>query len=194
MVEMFKELRAELARKGIHILIALVPFLATISLSNTALLLMCGILFYTWAESMRFLGFSLPFISPFTKSVLRKREQNRFALGPVTLGLGALLSLLAFPPSVSAAAIYALAFGDSAAGLVGKFLGRFRPAFLAGKSVEGSLACFTVAFSAGFLVFGEWKIAVAVGLGSMLADALPIKDFDNLLLPLAAGLCALVFL
>jgi len=194
MVKMLRELRAELARKSIHILIALIPFLAAINLSNTVLLLMCGILFYTWAESMRFLGFSLPFISPFTQSVLRKREQNRFALGPVTLGLGALLSLLAFPPNVSAAAIYALAFADSAAGIVGRFLGRFRPAFLAGKSVEGSLACFTVAFFAGFVVFRDWKIAIAVGLGSMLADALPIKDFDNLLLPLTAGLCALAFL
>jgi dolichol kinase len=188
------ELRAEFARKGIHILIALVPSFAALNLSYTALLLMGGILFYTWAESMRFLGFSLPIISSVTKSVLRKREQTRFALGPVTLGLGALLSLLIFPPSVAAASIYAVAFGDSTAGLVGRFLGRFRPAFLAGKSLEGSLACFTVAFFAGFLVFREWPIAMAIGLGSMFADALPIKDFDNLLLPLAAGLCALAFL
>jgi dolichol kinase len=191
---MLREIRAELARKSIHILIAMVPGLAAINLSNTALLLMSGILFYTWAESMRFLGFSIPAVSYVTKSLLRTREQKRFALGPVTLGLGALLSLLIFPFNVATAAIYALAFGDSAAGLVGKFLGRFRPAFLAGKSLEGSLACFTVAFFAGFLVFGEWKISIAVGIGSMLADALPIKDFDNLLLPLIAGLCALAFL
>jgi dolichol kinase len=189
-----KELKAEFARKGLHILIAAVPSLAAVSLSNTALLLMGGILFYTWAESMRFLGIPMPVISSVTEAVLRKREQGRFALGPATLGLGALLSLLLFPPSVAAAAIYALAFGDSAAGIIGRFLGRFRPAFLAGKSLEGSLACFAAAFFAGFLVFREWKIALAVGLGSMLADALPIKDFDNLLLPLAAGLCALIFL
>ena len=189
-----RELRAEFARKGMHILIAMIPGLAAVDLSNTTLLLMGGILFYTWAESMRFLGFTLPIISSVTASVLRKREQNRFALGPVTLGLGALLSLLIFPPSVAAAAIYALAFGDSAAGLVGRFLGRFRPAFLAGKSLEGSLACFAAAFVAGFLVFREWKIAAALALGAMLADALPITDFDNLLLPLTAGLCALVFL
>jgi len=189
-----KEFKSELLRKAVHILIALVPGLAAIHLSNTILLLMGGVLFYTWAESMRFLGFTLPAISPFTASVLRKRELGRFALGPITLGLGTLLSLLIFPPNVAAAAIYALAFGDSAAGLVGRFLGRFRPAFLAGKSLEGSFACFAVAFLAGFMVFREWKIAVAIGLGSMLADALPIKDFDNLLLPLLAGLCAMAFL
>ena len=190
----FSEFKSELARKCIHILIALVPGLAAINLSNTALLLMGGALFYAGAESMRFLGLPMPVISSVTESVLRKREQDRFAAGPVTLGLGALLSLLIFPPNVASAAIYALAFGDSAAGLVGRFLGRRRPAFLAGKSLEGSLACFTVAFLAGFLVFQDWKIAAAVGLGSMLADALPIKDFDNLLLPLAAGFCAMVVL
>ena len=190
----FGELRSELARKSLHMLIAMVPGLAAISFSDTALLLMIGTLFYAWAESMRFLGFSLPVISPVTAAVLRKREQGRFALGPITLGLGALLSLLIFPPKVAAAAIYALAFGDSAAGFVGRFLGRLRPAFLAGKSIEGSLACLVVAFLAGFMVFEEWKIALAVGIGSMLADALPIKDFDNLLLPLTAGLFSLAFM
>jgi len=189
-----KDLRAELLRKAVHMLIAMVPTLAAINLSHTILLLLGGILFYTWAESMRFLGFALPGISSFTASVLRKREQGRFALGPITLGLGAILSLLIFPFDVAAAAIYALAFGDSAAGVVGRFLGRLRPAFLAGKSIEGSLACFVMAFLAGFMVFHDWKIAIAVGLGSALADALPIKDFDNLLLPLTAGLCAIAFL
>jgi dolichol kinase len=154
---------------------------------------MVGILFYTWAEGMRFLGFSLPLISRVTEAVLRKREEGRFALAPATLGLGTLLSMLLFPPAVAAAAIYALAFGDSAASLVGKFLGRLRPAFLMGKSLEGSLACFAASAVAGFLVFHDWKTASVVGAASMLVDSLPFKDFDNLLLPLVAGLSALVF-
>ena len=193
-ISRFKGLGTELARKSMHMLIAAVPCLAAINFSNTALLLMGGILFYSWAESMRFLGFSLPVISPVTAAVLRKREHGRFALGPVTLGLGTLLSLLIFPADIAAASIYALAFGDSAAGVAGRFLGRFRPAFLAGKSLEGSIACFAVAFLAGFLVFRDWKIAMAVGFGAMVADALPIKDFDNLLLPLTAGFCAMFFI
>ena len=181
---------AELARKSLHLLIALVPALAALNRSNTALLLMGGILFYTWAEGMRFLGFSLPVISRVTAAVLRKRELGRFALAPVTLGLGALLALLIFPPNVAAAAIYALAFGDSVSSLVGKSLGRIRPAFLAGKSIEGSIACFTTSTLAAFLVFKNWKTALIVGVASMLVDALPLREFDNLLLPLAAGLGA----
>jgi dolichol kinase len=188
-----KELAAELARKGIHLLIALVPALSAMNRSNTALLLMGGILFYTWAESMRFLGLSMPLISRITAALIREREEGHFALGPVTLGLGALLSLLSFPPQVCAAAVYALAFGDSASSLVGKFLGRLRPSFMAGKSLEGSLACFAVSALAGFFVFHDSKIALAVGMATMLVDTLPFEDFDNLLLPLAAGFAVSIF-
>jgi dolichol kinase len=186
-------LKSELTRKGIHVLIAFVPFLASsIGRSHTALLMMVGILFYTCAESMRFLGFSPPLVSSVTGAVLRVREYGRFAGGPVTLGLGALLALLLFPPPIAAAAIYALAFGDSAATLVGRFIGRFRPAFLSGKSVEGSLACFTFSFLSAYLVLRDWKSALAMGIAAMITDALPLKDFDNLLLPLAAGIGAVV--
>jgi len=183
-------MEAELKRKGIHILIALVPFLAAWNLSHTALLLMGGVFFYACVEFLRFLGFSPPFVSSIAKSVLREREKGRFALGPVTLGFGALFTILLFPPQAAAAAVYILAFGDSAATLAGKSLGRLRPAFMRGKSVEGSLACFAVSAAACFFVFGDWRIAVATGLVSMAVEALPAKEFDNILLPLAAALAA----
>jgi dolichol kinase len=186
---MFKtdELKAELTRKSIHMLIALVPTLAAINRSHTVLFLMLGTLFYACAESMRFLGFSPPLVSSVTSRVLRRREEGRFAIAPVTLGLGALLSLLLFPPQAAAAAIYVLAFGDSVSTLAGKFLGRLRPAFLSGKSVEGSLACFAVSTLACYLVYHDWKVAAAVGAVSVVVDALPFREFDNIFLPLAAG-------
>ena len=186
-------MKGELVRKSLHMLIALVPGFAALNRSHTALLLMGAVLFYSWAEGLRFVGFSLPFISKVTKTVLREREQGHFALGPVTLGLGALFALLLFPPRAAAVAVYVLAFADSAATLAGKFLGRIRPAFMAGKSLEGSIACFIAAALCGFLVFHDWKIALAVGLASMLAEALPLGDFDNLLLPVTAGLTAFIF-
>lgn len=185
------EFRTELARKGIHIFIALVPLLAAADRPDTVLLLMAGVLFYACAESMRFLGIPLPLISVVTAAVSRKRE--RFALGPLTLGLGAILALLIFPPPAAAAAIYALAFGDSASVLIGRFLGRIRPAFLSGKSLEGIMACFIAASISGYLVYGNWRTALAVGLASLLVDTLPIGDFDNILMPLAAGLGAIIF-
>jgi len=174
-------------------LIALVPTLAALDRSNTALLLMAGVLFYSCAESFRFLGFSLPLISSVTKVVSRRREQGHFAIAPITLGLGAFLAISIFPPPAAAAAIYALAFGDSLSTITGKFLGRLRPAFLCGKSVEGSLVCFAVSTLAAYLVFSELKTAFAVGFASLLVDALPIREFDNIFLPLAAGFAALLF-
>jgi dolichol kinase len=187
------ELGTELLRKCIHMLIALVPSLAAIDRSNAALLLMAGVFFYFCAESLRFLGFSLPLISSVTRAVSRKREFGHFTLAPVTLGLGALLAIIIFPPPAAAAAIYALAFGDSVSTITGKFLGRLRPAFLSGKSIEGSLACFTVSALAAYLVFFDTKTALTVGFASLLVDALPIREFDNILLPLAAGFVAMVF-
>jgi len=184
--------RAEFARKGIHILIALVPALAAFNRSNTALILMGGVFFYACAEEARFLGFTPPLIASITARVQRKREDGHFALGPITLGLGALLALLLFPPQIAAVAVYVIAFSDSAATLVGKFLGRLRPAFMAGKSVEGSLACFVASALVCFLILRDWRTALITALSCMLAEALPFEDFDNLVLPMTAGLVALI--
>jgi len=189
---MIDTMKSELIRKGIHTLIALAPWLADINRSHTALFLMGGVFFYAFVEGLRYLGFSPPLTSSLTRSVLREREEGRLALGPVTLGLGALLALILFPPKAAAAGIYILAFADSAATLTGKFLGRIRPAFLAGKSLEGSLACLAVATLACFWVFRDWRVAVATGIVSMLVEAFPGRDFDNLLLPLAAGFTAML--
>jgi len=187
------ELGMELLRKSMHMLIALVPSIAVVfGRSGVALLLMGGVLFYACAEGLRFLGFSLPVISGVTRAVSRKKEQGRFALAPVTLGLGALIVISIFPQAQAAAAIYALAFGDSASTLAGKCLGRLRPAFLSGKSLEGSLACFAASALAAYLVFSNLKTALAVGFASLLIDALPLGEFDNILLPLAAGFAALI--
>ena len=185
-----REKKPELARKSLHLLIALVPALAAINLSLTSLLLMSGTLIYFWAESMRFLGFSPPVISSITRYVLRKKEDGHFVLGPITLGLGALLSLLLFPPKLAALAIYVTAFADCSAGLIGQFLGRYRPAFMSGKSIEGTLAGFAAAALVSFFLFNDLKISLSIGLISVLVDLFPLGDFDNLILPLAVGFVA----
>jgi dolichol kinase len=148
---------------------------------------MLGILVYTFAESLRYMGFSLPLISSITETVMRRKEQGHFTTAPVTLGLGALLVLLVFPPEIAAASIYVLAFGDSAGTIIGKFAGRIRPAFLAGKSIEGSLACLVVSFICVYFVFKDWKIALIASLAALFVDILPLGDMDHGLMPLAGG-------
>ena len=185
-------MKPEFARKSLHLLIALVPVLAGLNLSYTALLLMVGMLIFCSAESMRFLGFSPPIVSSITRYVIRKREYGHFALGPITLGLGALLTLLLFPPMAAALAIYVLAFADCAATLVGKGFGRHRPGFMRGKSIEGTLAGFTVAAFIGFILFQDLRITLAAAAISVLVDLFPLGDFDNLILPLAVGMAAVL--
>lgn len=183
----FHEVKTEIIRKAIHFLIALSPTLADLNRPLTMILLMAGTLFYAWVEYLRLSGINVPLISSITNMASRTRDKGRFVLGPVTLGLGALLSLLLYPSPASTIAIYALAFGDGVASLVGKLFGRYRPTFLHGKSLEGSIACFTIVFLAAYHVCWDYKIALSAALSATFAEALPIRDYDNLIIPLIVG-------
>jgi dolichol kinase len=133
-------------------------------------------------------GIRVPFVSDLTSAASRSRDQGRFVLGPVTLGLGALLALLLYPSPAASIAIYALAFGDGFASLVGKFFGQIRPRFLFGKSLEGSGACFIAVLIAAFRVSGDLRVACIAALTAAAVEALPLEDFDNLALPVTVGL------
>jgi dolichol kinase len=68
------------------------------------------------------------------------------------------------------------AFGDSAAALVGKIIGRHKT--FPGKSLEGSLACFAVCFIAGLFIF-NWQFALAGATIAAIVEAIPWKISDN---------------
>jgi dolichol kinase len=182
------EIKSEIIRKLIHFLIALCPLMASINRLFTLIFLMIGTLTYTIFEIFRLRGIKIPVVSALTEITSRPHEQGRFILGPVTLGIGALVSLLLFSPLAASVAVYALAFGDGCAGLAGKLFGRLRPPFLCGKSVEGSIVCFAVVFLVSYAVSTNIRLALLAALAAVLTEALPLKDFDNLALPLAVGL------
>lgn len=182
------ELKTEIIRKSIHFLIALSPSMAAINKPFTVVFLMIGTLGYTIMETLRLSGVKVPVISSLTGMASRSRDIGRFVMGPVTLGLGSLLALLLYPSPAAAIAIYALAFGDGFASLVGKFFGKWRPAFLCGKSVEGSFACFAAVFASAYAVSGSLHIALTAAITAMAVEALPLEDYDNLVLPITVGL------
>jgi len=182
------ELKTEIVRKSIHFLIALSPFMATINRPVTVLFLIAGTLGYTLMEYLRLYGVKIPVISSLTSMASRSRDMGRFVMGPVTLGFGALLALLLYPSPVASIAIYALAFGDGFASLVGKFFGKWRPAILCGKSVEGSLACFTAVFISALAVSHNINIALIAAFTATVVEALPLEDFDNMAIPVTVGL------
>ncbi|MCL2128066.1 MAG: phosphatidate cytidylyltransferase, partial [Treponema sp.] len=132
-------------------------------------------------------GVKVPLVSALTTMASRPRDSGGFVLGPVTLGIGALLALLLFPSPAATIGIYALAFGDGFAGLAGKLFGSRRPAFLFGKSVEGSAACFAAVFLSAWLVSGNYAVSVSAAVTATAVEALPLEDYDNIALPLAVG-------
>ena len=184
----FQIIKSEFIRKAIHFLIALSPLMAAFSVSLTLTVLAAGILSFICFESLRIRGITVPLISTLTLMASRQRDQGRFVLGPITLGLGAFLALSLFPLETASIAIYALAFGDGFAGLVGKTFGNTRPAFLYGKSLEGSLACFFMVFISSWRVCRNLPLSLSVAFTASIVEALPLEDFDNILLPLAVGL------
>ena len=181
------DIRTEAVRKSIHFLIALCPGMAVISYPLTVLALTAGVLFYAFMEWLRLLGLTVPLISVLTDMASRPRDMNRFVLGPVTLGIGALLSLLLFPLPVAFIGIYALAFGDGFASLAGKLFGRCRPAFLFGKSAEGSFACFIATYLCAYFVSHNFTVSLVAAFTAAAVEALPLEDYDNIALPLVVG-------
>lgn len=186
------EIVIELVRKSIHLLVAFTPLLLSISKPLTLALLALGIAAFAAFETLRMRGVRVPLISALTEKAARKRDAGRFVKGPITLGLGALLSALLFAPVPASVAIYILAFGDGFSSLVGKLFGHVRMPLTRGKSVEGSLTCLVVSMLSAYAVSGKLGASAAVAAFATVVEALPTKDWDNILLPLAAGLMATV--
>ena len=184
------ELRTELVRKAIHLLIAVVPFLAAYNIAATLILLAAGTIFYTVAEYFRSRGHELFLISRLTILASRHRDQGRFVLGPITLGVGAMLALLLYPDPSATIAIFALAFGDSISSLIGKFYGSTTIPHTGGKTIAGSVACFLAVLLIAYRVTGMLGSAVIIAVAATVLEALPTRDLDNILMPVGTGFIA----
>ena len=182
--------QGEIVRKSLHFLIALVPLLASVSLPATLGLLAAGTLFYSFAESSRLRGVPIPLVSELTLIASRERDRKGFVLGPVTLGLGAMLALLLYPLPAASLGIYALAFGDGIASLAGTMLRGPKLPMAAGKTLSGSLACFAAVFTVTLAVTQRPVDALIIGAASALLEAIPAGNFDNIVLPVGVGLLA----
>ncbi len=156
----------------------------------------CGTLIYVYTELLRQEGREIPVVSFITTIAQRNRDVGKFVLGPVTLGLGAMSALIMYPDPAASIAIYALAFGDGLASLVGKYFGRIRIPFTGGKTIAGSLACFTAVFFVAFRISGMAIQSVIIAAAATLIEMAPSKDLDNILMPTGTGLIAsqLIFL
>jgi len=188
------EISTEILRKSIHMLIALVPLLAGLNLQLTLVMLAAGVLFYTWSEVQRLHGRPVFLISTITTHAARVRDRDRFVLGPITLGLGAMLALFLYPQPAAAMAVYALAFGDGLAALVGKMFGRISIPHTGGKTIIGSLACFATVLALALGIVHEPREAVLIALAATGLELFPTKDMDNIILPVGVGLLTMLLM
>lgn len=198
-----KLLLKELFRKSIHLCAALVPFLLERFYFLTIGLLVTALIAYTICELLRLKGKKIPLVSRITEIAARQRDQDKFVLGPVTLVLGILLCIFInrYPPSCKIG-IFALAFGDGLASLCGKFFGKVHIPFTRGKTVAGSLACFTAVFISSFIVLssvtgsngnaGAAEAAFFLAGISMFIELLPLADMDNIIIPPVIGFLSLI--
>ena len=184
------KLHREFVRKAIHLLVAFVPYLAWVNRPLTMAALASGTLFYVFSEALRLRGSPVLLVSDITVLASRDGDRGRFVLGPVTLGLGAMLALLLYPEPAATIAIYALAFGDGFASIVGMSFGRRRVPFTRDKTIAGSLACFLGVYLSCLLVTGDHGFALPIALASTVLEAIPTGDLDNLLIPVGTGLVA----
>lgn len=185
-------LRKEFFRKAIHICTAFVPFFLSLSKPFVIVCLSLAGILYVVAETLRRHGKEIPLISAVTAAAARKRDENKFVLGPVTLVAGILIAAVFLPEKATAAGIYALAFGDGLASLAGKTFGKLKIPYTHGKTAAGSLTCFTAIFCTCFLVTGSAKTALASAAIGACVEVLPLKDFDNLIIPVLIGLIVIV--
>ena len=177
----------ELFRKSIHICSSFVPLFLKFAYWPVIALLLLALIFYTLSEILRSKGIELPLISKVTEIAARKRDENHFVLGPVTLVCGILLAALLLPLDCARVGIFALAFGDGLASLMGKLIGKITIPGAHGKTAAGSLTCFFAVFISTFCCCGNCLIALTVALCAMFIEILPLSDFDNLIIPPAIG-------
>lgn len=178
----------ELFRKSIHICSSFVPLFLGFAYWPVITLLLLAIVVYTISELLRAKGINIPLISKITEIAARKRDENRFVLGPVTLACGILIAALLLPLDCARVGIFALAFGDGLASLMGKLFGKITIPGAHGKTAAGSLTCFFAVFISTFCCCGNCLVSLITALCAMFIEVLPLSDFDNLIIPPVIGL------
>lgn len=184
----------ELFRKTIHLCSAFLPYFFGLAKFPFLIALAAVLVIYIISEFLRLNGINIPIISSVTKVAARKRDENKFVIGPVTLCIGIILAELLCEPLPAAIGIYALAFGDGLASLAGKLFGCIQIPLTQGKTAAGSLVCFTAIFISTFAACRQTHIALIIATVGMFVEVLPLKDLDNILIPVGLGGLATILL
>lgn len=177
----------ELFRKTIHICSAFVPLLLRYIYWPTIGLLVFAAVVYTICQILMLRGIQIPLVSNIINLAARKRDENKFVLGPLTLVFGILIAALILPLPYASVGIFALSFGDGSASLVGKLFGKITIPGARGKTVAGSMACFMAVYISTFCCSRNCLVSFITAVIAMFVEVLPLADFDNLIIPIIIG-------
>ena len=132
------------------------------------------------------------FVLKLTGPITRREEIHTYS-SMVSFIIASFIAVLVFPPAIASLALLLLAFSDPAASIIGILYGEEK--FHNGKSLQGSLACFAVAFIT-ILIFVSNQhlasinfisIAFVGALATTVAELSIIKVDDNFSIPILGG-------
>jgi HAD superfamily phosphoserine phosphatase-like hydrolase len=176
----------DLVREDIHASGIFMPVIAgLIGVPIVAAIIILIALIYTASELNRLEGRELPLVSAITRHAASQSELYGFAPAPLYFAFGIVVTLILFPAHASGAAIAMFCLGDSTASLFGGMVSTSLP-FNKGKTWEGSLAGFFLAFLAGTLFVQPLWALVGAAI-AMTVEVLPLPVNDNILVPVITG-------
>ena len=177
----------EIKRKIVHLATLIIPVGYALSSEESVILFLVP--FFLALLSVDFLrhfhlGMASLFEKYFFRRVLREEEKATF-MGSTYFIFSTILTILLFPKSIAIASILILILSDTAAALVGKWIGRIK---IFGKTLEGSMAFLLTSLLIiwAYPNLNRFSGSLAA-LGATLIEVLPIKVSDNLTIPLVAG-------
>src|SRR4030066_1735799 len=177
----------EIKRKIFHLATLIIPVGYALTSEETAILFLVPFFIaLLLVDLLRHFhsGMASLFGKYFFERVLREEEKPTF-MGATYFIFSTILTILLFPKSIAIASILILILSDTAAALVGKWIGRVN---IFGKTLEGSMAFLITSLLIVWIYpnLGRFSGSLAA-LGAALVEVLPIRVNDNLSIPLVAA-------
>jgi dolichol kinase len=177
----------EIKRKIVHLTTLVIPIGYTLTSEKIVILFLVPFfLALLLVDLLRHFhpGMASLFRKYFFGRVLREEEKPTF-MGSTYFIFSTILTILLFPKSIAITSILILILSDTAAALVGKWVGRVQ---ILGKTLEGSVAFFLTSLFIVWIYPNLDRLSGSLAaFGAAWIEILPIKLNDNLSIPLVAG-------
>ncbi len=182
--------RSEFFRKLLHLPALLFLLIGYYSPKISIGVLISLICFYLLEYKLRSHSqIKTPYLS---NLILRFSRSSEFDYGPLFLALSLVLLQLFFPFISAVCGVLMIVIADSFAACFGVLLGRRKIFYSSHKSYMGSFAFFSSAFLSLFFLIGLYPALFLALLGCFL-ESLPLKQLDNLIVPLGVSLAHYLF-